>query len=322
MLAIFSTTFPFFALILLGFAATRRGLLPIAAIPGLNTYVLWFALPCMLFGFGRSLPLAELFNGPIMLAYLLAGLSLFFVVVALTRKAVGLKDAAFGALVAVFPNSGFIGVPLIVSLMGQTAAAPVIITMVFDMLLTTSLALALTQLHGHQGGGLAAFGRALKGALSNPMPWAIVAGAAVGHWAIDLSAPVDRVIQMLGQSASPVALFTIGAVLARARMAQAQTAEPVKAGGGVALVVFVKLVLHPLAVFACGRALQAIGLPLADPALWALVLTAALSSASNVSLLAERYQADNGRVARIILWSTVFAFFSFSLLAGWMLRNG
>jgi hypothetical protein len=34
-----------------------------------------------------------------------------------------------------------------------------------------------------------------------------------------------------------------------------------------------------------------------------------------VSLLAERYGADNGRVARIILSSTVLAFGSFSLLA-------
>ena len=46
-----------------------------------------------------------------------------------------------------------------------------------------------------------------------------------------------------------------------------------------------------------------------------LVLAAALPSASNVSLLAERYGADNGRVARIIMSSTVLAFVSFPLLA-------
>jgi len=46
-----------------------------------------------------------------------------------------------------------------------------------------------------------------------------------------------------------------------------------------------------------------------------LVLAAALPSASNVSLLAERHGADNGRVARIIMASTVLAFASFSLIA-------
>ena len=39
---------------------------------------------------------------------------------------------------------------------------------------------------------------------------------------------------------------------------------------------------------------------------------AALPSASNVALLAERSGADNGRIARIILLSTVLALFSFS----------
>jgi malonate transporter and related proteins len=45
------------------------------------------------------------------------------------------------------------------------------------------------------------------------------------------------------------------------------------------------------------------------------VLAAALPSASNVSLLAERYGADNGRIARIILASTVLAFGSFAVVA-------
>ena len=47
-------------------------------------------------------------------------------------------------------------------------------------------------------------------------------------------------------------------------------------------------------------------------ALTVLVLLAALPSASNVSLLAERFGAHNGRIARIILVSTALAFLSFS----------
>jgi predicted permease len=43
-----------------------------------------------------------------------------------------------------------------------------------------------------------------------------------------------------------------------------------------------------------------------------MVLVAALPSASNVSLLAERLGADNGRIARIILVTTAVAFLTFS----------
>ncbi|HSO44611.1 MAG TPA: AEC family transporter, partial [Rhodoferax sp.] len=49
-----------------------------------------------------------------------------------------------------------------------------------------------------------------------------------------------------------------------------------------------------------------------------MVLTAALPSASNVSLLAERFGADNGRIARIILVSTAAAFVTFSLAVSLM----
>ena len=57
---------------------------------------------------------------------------------------------------------------------------------------------------------------------------------------------------------------------------------------------------------------MAMGVPLTPFALTVLILVAALPSASNVSLLAERFGANNGRVARIILVSTALAFVSFS----------
>ena len=61
-----------------------------------------------------------------------------------------------------------------------------------------------------------------------------------------------------------------------------------------------------------GLAAIALGLPLDRFALTVIVLVAALPSASNAALLAERFGADNGRIARIILLSTVLAFFTFS----------
>ena len=73
-----------------------------------------------------------------------------------------------------------------------------------------------------------------------------------------------------------------------------------------------KLVLHPLLVLAVGTAAIQLGVPLDPFALTVMVLVSALPSASNVSLLAERLGADNGRIARIILVTTAAAFLSFS----------
>jgi len=61
-----------------------------------------------------------------------------------------------------------------------------------------------------------------------------------------------------------------------------------------------------------GWLLQQAGLPLSDGALMAVVLVAALPSASNSALLAERFAADSGRITRVILLTTALAFPSFS----------
>ena len=84
----------------------------------------------------------------------------------------------------------------------------------------------------------------------------------------------------------------------------------------VPAVVAVKLLAHPLLVWGLGLGAIALGLPLSHEALVVIVLVAALPSASNVSMLAERFGADNGRIARIILWTTVAAFFSFPFAVG------
>jgi len=105
-----------------------------------------------------------------------------------------------------------------------------------------------------------------------------------------------------------VALFTIGAVLARAQM----TANHPMPLGDYLPVAALKLVVHPLLVLGVGLLAMRLGLGLSSAALTVMVLTAALPSASNVSLLAERFGADNGRIARIILVTTAVAFLTFS----------
>jgi predicted permease len=79
-----------------------------------------------------------------------------------------------------------------------------------------------------------------------------------------------------------------------------------------------KLFVHPVLVLAAGSAVIYCGVALDRFALSVLVLVAALPSASNVSMLAERFGADNGRIARIIMVSTALAFFTFSAAVAWM----
>ncbi len=123
-----------------------------------------------------------------------------------------------------------------------------------------------------------------------------------------LPQPLMQTIGLLADAASPVALFTIGAVLARSQL-QAARPAPLR---DVVPVALAKLLLHPLLIGAVGHGAIALGLALDPFALTVLVLVACLPSASNVAMLSERFGADTGRVARIILVSTALSFLSFS----------
>ena len=313
MTPILAVTVPFFALVLCGYLAARRHVLPESAIPGLNAFVLYFALPCLLFRFGANTPIVELLNPVVLGLYLASAMLIVFFTIAVTlSKTVRLQNAAFGALVAAFPNTGFMGVPLLAALLGPSAAAPVICSMLADLFVTSSVCIAIAQAHSAvEHGARVAAVRALRSTVSNPLPWSIVLGGLFSVAGLKLPGPAQSVVNMLADAATPVALFTIGAVLWRAGQ-HVSTRTPVAEYVPVALI---KLFVHPLLVFALGAAAHQLGAPLSSFQLMVLTLAAALPSASNVSLLAERYGADNGRVARIIMTSTVLAFVSFPLLA-------
>ncbi|QTD45915.1 AEC family transporter [Ottowia testudinis] len=319
LVGILAVTFPFFALVLCGYLAARSRLLPLDAVAGLNMFVLYFALPCMLFRFGGTTPAAQLFHPVIALLWLAVAATVVAATAGWARRhGARWPDAAMGALVAAFPNSGFMGVPLILALLGPGAVGPVMATLLVDLAVTTSLCIGLSQ-WGAAGehGPAKAVASALRGVLRNPMPWSILLGALSGIWGLTPWAPLGKTVQLLADAASPVALFTIGAVLARSRMRPAAAADGAAPPRDVAVLVAAKLLLHPLLVWGMGLLAVRAG-ALTAPALASLVLVAALPAASNVSLLAERFGADNGRVARVILWSTALAFFSFSAAVAWL----
>jgi malonate transporter len=129
-------------------------------------------------------------------------------------------------------------------------------------------------------------------------PHALVhpAGRAVASAALEAlpGAGDDKTIGLLADAASPVALFTIGAVLARSQMngststmARCRCATTCRWCWPSCWCTRCWCGARARRPCAAGRA--------AGPfALTVLVLVAALPSASNVSLLAERFGADNG----------------------------
>jgi predicted permease len=94
------------------------------------------------------------------------------------------------------------------------------------------------------------------------MPWAILLGTLFSAFQGQLPGPVDKTVALLADAASPVALFTIGAVLARSqKIAHHEQHGPLTWRDYVP-VALIKLFLHPVLVLLVGLAIISMGVPL------------------------------------------------------------
>ncbi len=304
MLAILNVTAPFFALVLCGFLAARYRALPEDAVPALNAFVLYFALPCMLFRFAAGAPFRDILNVPVFLAYSVAGLAVLGLAAAAARYAAGepVREAAFAALAAAWSNWGYMGIPLIPALLGEAALAALIAAGMADLLVVVSAALAFASLDGRPGGARATLAGAGIHIAKNPLIWAVIVGGAFSALEAGLPAAMDQFVRLLGQAAGPVALFTIGVSLYRPGT-RTKRAD-------VLAIAAAKLLLHP--GIAALAAVYAFHLPRLE--VQTLVLAAALPVGGSVFLFAERHGANAERIAAVILVSTALAFVTFSAL--------
>ena len=120
MIAIFLEILPFFALIGVGFGAVATGLFSETANAALTRFVFFFALPAMLFRFAATLPISTLFDLHFGAAYL-AGCLAIYLLLALVARARGtpMAEAAVEAQCGIIGNTGFLGLPLLLSLVGE-----------------------------------------------------------------------------------------------------------------------------------------------------------------------------------------------------------
>lgn len=327
---------PFFALVLMGWGAARTRFLPLEGIGAMNTFVLFFGLPAMLFRLGVSGAFHQDGLLALLVCYALAGAVVLGLAGAwASRQGLNRRDGALAALATVFPNTGFLGLPLLTGLLGSQAAGPLAATLVVDVLLLSSVCLAWaharSSVQTDDSAGRAVWA-SLKGALRNPLLWAMGLGMWMGESGGPLPRALDDTLKLLAQSATPTALFTLGAILARGQMqTQTQTPSPMpvkpssvsavsgQSVGALWQPAMLKLVLHPALVWSAGWGLRQAGLAVPPEGLITLTLAAALPSASNVSMLAEREGANAALVARIILWTTAAAGLT---LAGWAMSLG
>lgn len=307
MLAIFLKTLPFFAVMALGYTARRTQFFSEEATGYLTKFVFYFALSAMLFRFSANLSLAEIWDWSAAYAYLCGSLIVYvlgFAVALLRRQNV--ETAAIEAQCAVIGNVGFLGIPMLLLLIGETAIGPNMLVLSIDLIVFSSLIVIIINASRDGQLRLSVFRTIIVGLLKNPMIVSIAFGLTWSAAKAPIPVPLNEFLILLGGAATPCALFAIGASLAN------KSAERMQVAGWIT---FCKLVLHPIVV-----AVFAFVVFKVDTFTATVVIAAsALPVAGNVFILAQHYGVAPQRVSTSILVSTICSILTLSLTIGWLL---
>jgi predicted permease len=295
---ILAITVPIYIVMGIGYTAGRAGLFSAPDMRVLGKFVVKFALPrCCSprYRSGQSPISSTAATSPPMRWARLRCLPAS----AHSRGSCRHKSVAQSALIAIgssFSNSGFVGYPIALQILGPPAAVALAMCMIVENVLMFPLALVLAEMGGNpQMRWQKVLLDALGGLVRNPMIIAIFAGFTISLLGVELSEPLVRTVNMLAMASTALALFVIGGSLVGLDVRNVL--------GAVIGVALAKLLLHPMAVFALLWLLPPI-----DPRLtMGAVIFASMPMLSIYPILAQRYHYE-GFCAAALLVATLLSF--------------
>lgn len=299
---ILSITAPIYILISLGYLSARLGFVAPLQLRGMGFFVLNFALPSLLFQALSSQPFADILNPKYLLGYG-GGSLLVFIGGLLVAKWRGqtLTASAINGLGMTMSNSGFVGYPLMVTIIGDSAAIFMAQNMLIENILILPLFLIIAESAGKRGKPL---GKTVRGILvgfaKNPMILAIIAGMAFSLSGTAVPTVLGKTTSMLAAASAPIALFVIGGRLMGLKLA-GSTPDIIQITLG-------KLLFHPLIVIGLLSLLGA-----KSHTLFAAAMFASVPMASVYPLIGQAYGHER-RTAAAVLVVTIISFFTTSAI--------
>jgi malonate transporter and related proteins len=288
-----------------GYAATFSRVFDEAAATALASFVFYFAIPVMLF---RSMATTVLpdeiawgylgsFYGGTAVAF---GLGFVIARVAFgdsfERQAIIRFGAAFG-------NSVLLGVPVVLTGLGEAASLPLFLLLAFHSTLLFTIITIVLEAGGARRESLRQVpAKALSGLAHNPILWGLAGGIACNLLGLSAVARTE----LVAGAAVPCALFSMGASLRAYRIAGAL--QP------ALVMVALKLLVCPLVVWAFATFVFDV------PPLWAKVaiVLAAMPVGVNVYLFGVRYQAGEAESATAILLSSILSVATLTMVLVWL----
>lgn len=277
-----------------GYVIGRRGYLGDNGREVLTKLAFHVASPALLFTTLAQADLSVVFSGRLLVTAMSTAVAAgVFVAVGVVRRW-GLGRTTIGALCSSYVNSGNLGIPIAVYVLGDASlVAPVLL---FQQIMVTPIALTVLDLSGE--GEKGPLWRRLLTPLRNPIAVGSLSGVVVSATGLRVPGPVLDPLQLIGGMSVPAVLLAFGISLCGSSLpGRGADRAP------VLLSVTLKAVGQPLAAWALAVTVFGLhGAPLLD-----VVVTSALPAAQNLFTYASRYRVGETLARESVLLSTVAA---------------
>ncbi len=303
--AIFEVALPVFAILFAGYGAGRAGILGEEASEALNAFVYWVAFPPLLFLLMSRVEVASAFNGRFLAAYCGGVFATLATALLASRLVLRLPpgDQVLNGLNATFANTGYLGVPLVLTAYGEAAAAPAIVATLFNAIVLIGGSIVLCEvLKADASGPRHALRVVATTVLTSPLIVAPLAGLAVAALGFTVPTPVAAFCEIVGAAVAPCALFSIGLFLVGKKLRSDL--------GEIGWLTWLKLVVHPLVTWWIAFRL----LPMDPVSAKATVVLSALPTGALAFVVAQRYGISVQRTGTTVVISTVLSVLTVSFL--------
>ncbi|MBK1866877.1 AEC family transporter [Aestuariivirga sp. YIM B02566] len=308
MAAILDLALPFFGLVALGVAAARIWAVGDKGLEWLNIFLIWFALPALIFLVVAAAPFEKLIDWPYVAATTSATVTAFLAVFVISWRLLGFafKVAVLQGTAGSYGNVGYMGLPLAVAFFGPEAAVPAALVFCFDCTVQFTLTAFLATL-GHERNEEAHWGeialKILKQVFGHPFIVATILGGIASAFGFKAPGALGTILTMLMNSAGPVALFALGVTVGARQFGGIGREMPLVAG--------MKTLVQPALAFIA----LSLFVPDIDP-LWrdVALMMAALPTASNAFILASQYKAYIEGSSTAVLITTIISAITIPLL--------
>ena len=295
MAEVLSLALPFFGLIFLGYGSGKIVRLPDVGLAWLQFFVVYLALPALFFQMLSQTPIEELANWRFVAATTTATAAAFAIAFGIGMLATRgrIPEATIQGIVGGYANVGYMGPGLTLAALGPTATVPAALIFCFDSMLLFTLVPVLMAIGGTEGGGVWATVKVcLKRIFTHPFILATIAGVAAAALEFRPPQALDQLLTYLRSAAAPCALFAMGVTAALRPVPGVPWELP--------FLLIVKLVLHPLMVFALMLLIGGFSSSWVETA----VLMASLPPAANAFVLASQYRVYVERASGAVLFGT------------------